>query len=274
MKISPIFNIDLEKGMRHQDIRRLQQLLNTDPDTQLANTGPGSSGNETDFYGPTTVDAVIRFQLKNGVISKKNESGAGRTGPKTREALKEVFKTSVVPIIQPPVSHHILNSPPLQSKCFEVYGDFRTSNWKKENLVKCDLDFMRSQLEHVVIGWEQTSKAFMHNGWTGFYCHKLIAPHFQRAFKNMSEGRVFNHLKTYDGCLADPPRQMRGGNNWSMHSWGIAVDLNAKMNPMGNEKFDMTEEFAKCFEDAGFVWGGRWKGRYADAMHFQYAVVN
>ena len=34
----------------------------------------------------------------------------------------------------------------------------------------------------------------------------------------------------------------------------------------------MTEELAKCFEDSGFIWGGRWID-CPDAMHFQYATI-
>ena len=65
--VSPVFNRSLALGMRHPDVKRLQQVLNSDPDTQIASTGPGSPGNETEFFGPATVKAVKRFQAKHGL---------------------------------------------------------------------------------------------------------------------------------------------------------------------------------------------------------------
>jgi peptidoglycan hydrolase-like protein with peptidoglycan-binding domain len=72
-----------------------------------------------------------------------------------------------------------------------------------------------------------------------------------------------------DGVVG--PRLKRGGNTWSTHSWGVAIDLNAPWNAFGQSNFEMTKEFAQCFKDVGFVWGGDWS--YPDAMHFQYATV-
>lgn len=90
--ISSIFENDLEKDMQNEDVRRLQQILNTDSDTQVAKTGSGSPGNETDYYGPATENAVMRFQLKYGVIKTPQDPGSGRVGPQTRKTLLEVFK--------------------------------------------------------------------------------------------------------------------------------------------------------------------------------------
>ncbi|MEW6326879.1 MAG: M15 family metallopeptidase [Thermodesulfobacteriota bacterium] len=57
---------------------------------------------------------------------------------------------------------------------------------------------------------------------------------------------------------------------WSVHSWAIAIDVNAAWNAFGQRDFEMSEEFAACFEEVGFVWGGRWSK--PDAMHFQYCL--
>jgi len=88
------FDRDLTANMEHPDVKRLQQLLNADPDTRLAATGPGSPGNETEYFGALTVQAVQAFQAKYGVVSSgtPNTTGYGRVGPKTRTMLKEVFE--------------------------------------------------------------------------------------------------------------------------------------------------------------------------------------
>jgi len=46
------------------DIKRLQIFLNSDPDTRLADSGVGSPGKETDYFGLLTYKAVIKFQEK------------------------------------------------------------------------------------------------------------------------------------------------------------------------------------------------------------------
>jgi len=94
--VSPIFTKWLERGMSHPDIKRLQQLLNTDTDTQISQTGVGSPGNETDYFGSLTEKAVQRFQKKYGV-AKEGDIGYGYVGPATRAKLGEIFGGSIQP---------------------------------------------------------------------------------------------------------------------------------------------------------------------------------
>ena len=54
----------------------------------------------------------------------------------------------------------------------------------------------------------------------------------------------------------------------SMHSWGIAIDINPATNAYGTQG-DIPAEFVQAFKDVGFSWGGDWKT--PDPMHFQYA---
>ena len=84
------------------------------------------------------------------------------------------------------------------------------------------------------------------------------------------EKGLYRSLKTFDGCFN--PRKMRGSDNWSTHSWAIAIDLDAPWNRFGQTSFQMSEEVAQCFEEEGFIWGGRWYHR-PDAMHFQYCAL-
>ena len=59
----------------------------------------------------------------------------------------------------------------------------------------------------------------------------------------------------------------------SLHSWGIAVDFDPALNPMGgkNSKLRTPEgqAFVQVFTGAGWTWGGGWTMR--DDMHFQRA---
>jgi peptidoglycan hydrolase-like protein with peptidoglycan-binding domain len=93
--ISPLFTRSLFVGTAHPDVMRLQQLLNSDPDTQIASFGVGSSGNETTYFGSLTTKAIQRFQLKYGVVSSSSSAGYGNVGPLTRAKLNEVFGSGV-----------------------------------------------------------------------------------------------------------------------------------------------------------------------------------
>ncbi|MEK7560925.1 MAG: peptidoglycan-binding domain-containing protein [Patescibacteria group bacterium] len=89
-KVSPVFNSGLGRGSRNADVRRLQKLLNRDPDTTVDTTGVGAPGNESDYFGALTERAVQRFQKKYG-IAGPGVAGYGYVGPKTRAKLAEVF---------------------------------------------------------------------------------------------------------------------------------------------------------------------------------------
>jgi hypothetical protein len=54
----------LKLGQISEDVKYLQMFLNSDPDTRLADSGPGSPGNETNKFGFLTKRAVIKFQEK------------------------------------------------------------------------------------------------------------------------------------------------------------------------------------------------------------------
>ena len=100
------------------------------------------------------------------------------------------------------------------------------------------------------------------------YCNKdLVAP-LEQAFKNLIDRKKVEELKTWGGCFNI--RNKRGLSTLSLHSWGIAIDVNAAWNGLGREP-QLSPEFVKCFTDAGFEWGGTW-GR-KDGMHFQLAKI-
>jgi peptidoglycan hydrolase-like protein with peptidoglycan-binding domain len=74
-------------GSTGNDVRCLQTLLNMGPDTKIAQTGPGSPGNETMYFGQMTRRAVVTFQQKYMGLS----TGTGIVGPATRAKLSEIL---------------------------------------------------------------------------------------------------------------------------------------------------------------------------------------
>ena len=81
----------LRVGVSGEDVRQLQKILNADVLTRVQETGVGSPGQETTYFGPLTARAVVRFQEKyrsqiltpNGLLS-----GTGIVGPATLSVLR------------------------------------------------------------------------------------------------------------------------------------------------------------------------------------------
>lgn len=96
------------------------------------------------------------------------------------------------------------------------------------------------------------------------YCNRDIIHPLTRAFSLLITTGYIDELQTWDGCFNI--RKMRGLSSMSLHSWAIAVDVNAATNGLGAEP-TLSPGFVKCWTDAGFDWGGTWKRK--DGMHFQ-----
>lgn len=75
------------------------------------------------------------------------------------------------------------------------------------------------------------------------------------------------YIHTYDGCYV--VRNVRGMSTRSIHSWGLAIDVNASQNALGSPG-TQNEELIREFENQGFFWGGNYHNR-KDPMHFQFA---
>ena len=84
----------------------------------------------------------------------------------------------------------------------------------------------------------------------GIYCNKDMIEPLTKAFKNLIATGFVKELKTWDGCFNI--RGKRGNaDSMSLHSWGVAIDVNAAWNGFG-KKPTLSKEFVKCFTDAGF----------------------
>jgi hypothetical protein len=100
------------------------------------------------------------------------------------------------------------------------------------------------------------------------YCNKDLVIPLGNAFKNLIDTGCVDELKTWDGCFNI--RKKRGLSSMSLHSWGLAVDVNAFENGL-NQTPKLSKEFVTCFTDAGFDWGGTWQRK--DGMHFQLSKI-
>ena len=113
---------DLQRGARGAEVRELQQILNRDPETQIAASGPGSPGNETEYFGVLTKNAVKRFQQKYAreILTPLGLSmPTGFVGAKTRAALARfalpAAKTDMLPPPNPPPAQNSATRPRITS---------------------------------------------------------------------------------------------------------------------------------------------------------------
>jgi hypothetical protein len=107
-------------------------------------------------------------------------------------------------------------------------------------------------------------------------CHKLAADAFKKVFADLLAHYGLVRLQElgidkFGGCFNF--RQMRGGTEYSRHSWGIAIDLDPERNLLNETA--KTARFARpeyeamidIFYKHGFVSLGREKNY--DWMHFE-----
>jgi hypothetical protein len=114
---------------------------------------------------------------------------------------------------------------------------------------------------------------------TKMRCHRLVANRFVAIFNDLLAHYGLAELKRlgidlFGGCFSF--RKMRGGNDYSRHSWGIAIDLDPARNQL--KQSSKTAQFAKAeykpmidiFYKHGFISYGR--ERNFDFMHFEIGI--
>jgi len=88
------FKDTLKQGMADIAVKYLQIILNQYPDTQVAQTGVGSSGKETNYFGLKTKQAVIKFQekYKDTILEPLGLiNGTGIVGKTTKAKLNQLL---------------------------------------------------------------------------------------------------------------------------------------------------------------------------------------
>ena len=101
--------------------------------------------------------------------------------------------------------------------------------------------------------------------------HELVAPYLNHIQKEINDAKIgynFTDISSYNN------RSKIWGGGKSLHSWGIAIDINPETNPYqpgnyGPPTTDIPPQIIEIFKKYGFAWGGDWPGE-RDAMHFEW----
>lgn len=185
--------------------------------------------------------------------------------------------------------HISMNTPHGLSQINAVYGIPYTSNmhenehWVAENLISVELPFplrcawaLHTSVTH--IEFHKKAAPALVAALTDIYNYArvLIKKHY--GYENTTE--FYNQktlallqvlrLDVWGGSYNF--RQKRGLQEVSMHSYGIAIDMDPDHNTLqgsfGPVKTTFPKWYIAAFQANGFAWGGSWHGR-RDAMHFQ-----
>ncbi len=99
-------------------------------------------------------------------------------------------------------------------------------------------------------------------------CHKVMIPQLRAALSDIvAQGLADKiHPGEYAGCYYPRYIGYDPAKGLSLHSWGIAVDLNTPGNQRGTVG-QMDRTVVSIFKKWGFAWGGDWG--YTDPMHFE-----
>lgn len=136
------------------------------------------------------------------------------------------------------------------------------------NSQSCLARFGEPEAENNMVLWDVPAELEIGIIPKRIYCNAAMIKPLSKAFQNLIDRRLVSELRTWDGCFNI--RKKRGSSTPSLHSWGVAIDVNAAWNKMGSQP-TLSAEFVACFTDAGFDWGGTWKT--PDGMHFQLKEV-
>jgi hypothetical protein len=101
-------------------------------------------------------------------------------------------------------------------------------------------------------------------------CHRLMLPQLRGALEEVQAAGLAGTLKTYDGCYVPRFIERDPTGSISLHTWGIAIDMDAATNYRGIEG-TMDRRVVDIFKRWGFAWGGDWK--YTDPMHFELSTI-
>ena len=120
------------------------------------------------------------------------------------------------------------------------------------------------------LSWDKKAKV------TTMRCHKLVAQNFTNVFNEILSVYGLTKIQElgidlFGGCFNF--RAMRGGSDYSRHSWGIAIDLDPERNQL--KETSKTARFARpeykpmidIFYKHGFINLGVEKNY--DWMHFE-----
>lgn len=249
--------------------------MNVDPFVRAAQKRLATKG----FYrgsidglaGPQTVAAIKAFeksvgQPQDGTLDPKTWNLLDDAGERATE-IKEI-REGDDPTLRGPVEHTAMVWP-RQNECDIFYGRPKLDGRGGGTAVNQTLLTLPYPMR---LAWDLDDTI------NRITCHEKVHDSLLRIFENTANeydhaARQHVGLDIFGGSTV--VRKMRGGSSLSMHSYGIAIDLDPLRNQLkwGRDRARLAKPDAEAFwrivEDEGWISLGR--QRNFDWMHFQAA---
>lgn len=103
-------------------------------------------------------------------------------------------------------------------------------------------------------------------------CHRVMLPQLRGALAEIVRRGLSDTIdrSDYGGCYVPRFIGRDSRNGLSLHTWGIAIDLNVSGNQRGTVG-EIDRRVVSIFKKWGFAWGGDWQ--WTDPMHFELAAL-
>lgn len=159
---------------------------------------------------------------------------------------KEAKVRAVEPLTN--VGSAVVADQPSEDLCIEVLGE------PGSRQTRMDLPY---PLE---LAWDRSKRV------SQIVVHELAEPYFMAAFREIQARGLEDEATAFGGSFAKVKQRGQSGR-WSLHSWGIEIDLNPAENKLhwGRDRFQQHPGVVEAFENNGFFWRGRLN---FDAMAF------
>ncbi len=221
------------------------------------------SGPIDGIVGDKTIAALKAFEKAHGLKAD------GTADPIVVQALR-ASASAVPPSVMAAIPNRDINAPgsyaplttqwPRQTDCMAFYGPVGT------NQVQVEVPF------DMFLSWSKSTRV------RRITLHRKVAQSAERVLNRIADTHSAQQRKTlgidlFGGSLN--VRKMRGGNSYSMHSWGIAIDFDPERNGLNVHKPKArlsqpdAEDFWLAWESEGWISLGR--ARDFDWMHVQAA---
>lgn len=150
----------------------------------------------------------------------------------------------------------------------EIFGDFGhkeigsgrvqvDADWVRDNIVSCRLARANGEGDDVVT-----------------CCHREVKEPLEAAFAQVAHLGLWRLIHSFDGLWVPRHKAWNPRLALSSHSWGVAFDLNASINPYGSGASIENHVLNAVFHHYGFTWRGDWldaPNAVPNGMHWEVA---
>lgn len=227
---------------------------------------------------------ALTYEYQTG---REDLADDGKLGPLTRNALDVSYTNDGAPDEWAPWDGPEDAQPTNRTEVYKMFGDpgryEQDKSWASANIIECH-ERLGNRLPGVPTKW-----------WVKV--HRTVEPYLREGLRRAQLSAPDYQIERLGGYVWRPLRHRRG-NPLSIHSWGLAIDIDPHKNfsrtfPKGSGPVawspeynaiwpdGLPEDFVRAMQSCGFAWGSDWDEdgishdhEYYDPMHFEWVGRN